>query len=202
MLDVVDLGCKEGGALDYFAKRGGIPVTNANCLGIDIRPKYRDTVIAKGFQFTHDDFTRPDFQFPEAKVYLAFHVLEHLDTHEKMGRTVERMIKAASNLVLIRIPAVESNILLKNGLKFAWETWLGHKLQTLGPHDILAAEPDLPLCRRRQFCPVGYIASSDDPRIVPIDAPVESGCYDPKTMKPKPKIDLNVCYEWEVRFER
>lgn len=222
MLDVVDLGTKHGNAMTTFLKRAGVTVlphkqvlsfSRTNCRGYE-RPEaeaYRKEVEAKQFQFATLDLSQPAqlAELPEASVYLAWHLLEHLPNATAAYWLIWRALSQAKQLAWFRLPSFEQDrrgegALRPLGLRFSWTNWRGHPNPYLVA-DCQQAVADWQKQNPERKCkvvtkPAGYIYNTDDRQVVPIGAPVDTNFYN-KTLGPKPKGVLfapPLVSEWDI----
>lgn len=220
--DVVDLGTKRGEAIRHFLAMAGktmLPATTvsaykaARCVGYE-RPEaeaYRAKVEALGYRFQVGDLTLAETlqSLPTAEVYLAWHVLEHLPNKEFSTAVVQVALSKACRLAWFRLPSFEPDeqtgegVLRKLGLRFTWTFWLGHPTAWLISDCRAAIKDWAKLNPDRKFDlvvkPAGYIKSTDDRRVVPISAPVDTNYYQPE-FGPKPAAAFKpaIVSEWEV----
>lgn len=222
-MKIVDLGTKHGEAISHFRSKAGLTVLPRNevascvphlCVGFE-RPEaagYRKKVESRGYGFELADLSlASDLErLPKASIYLAWHVLEHLPDKVCADRVVQAALNNAERLAWFRLPSFEQDdkqgegVLRKHGLRFSWTHWVGHPTAWL-VSDCVASimlwqlkNPE----RKGDLIvkPAGYIKSTDDKRVVPINAPIDTNYYS-RSLGPKPKgIEFNpfVVSEWEV----
>jgi hypothetical protein len=221
MFDVVDLGTKHGNAIAVFLKQAGKTqissefVKNlkpAKCVGFERAEgeKYRNDVTAKGFQFEIANLATIEGinQLPKSQVYLAWHFLEHLPDKSWSNKLVKVSLTNTQTLAWFRLPSFEQDemtgegVLRKIGLRFTWTNWIGHSSHWL-VNDCVQSIKEWEKTQDRKFDlvikPAGYIQSTEDKRVVPLDTPVDITAYNPKFGK-KPAITFKkpIVAEWEV----
>lgn len=222
-MNVIDLGTKHGNAIDEFRKRAGATVlpaeevrrfAPATCRGYERieAEAYRPIVEAKGYQFAIanladvTDLTR----LPEAEVYLAWHVLEHLPNKACADLAVRAALTRARRLAWFRLPSFEPDTkqgegaLRQHGLRFSWTLWTGHPTAWLVEDCVNSIrgwqEENLGRTLELIVKPAAYVKHTDDWRVVPVNAPIDTNHYEPH-LGPKPKrIRFNpfLVSEWEV----
>lgn len=200
---VVDLGTKKGGALDVFRNKGGVMYFGAaggarpeQCLGIDMKERYRKIVESKGYAFAQLNPLDTGFQWPDADFYLAFDFLEHLPTAIHSNLVLRRMLEHARKGVWLRMPSFEDDAvdhpqLKKHKLRLSWTTWRGHpshyRLDDVG-HTVrqVRSETDKFVLRvkTKEAKPIKTSAS---PWIVPSSVGTDVEKYK-KGLPPKPKV--------------
>jgi hypothetical protein len=225
LFDVVDLGTKQGNAMDVFLKTAGSHYLKQStidsfdrkkCVGFE-RPegrKYQSEVARKGFQFKVANLATDEgvASLPESKVYLAWHFLEHLPNKAWSKRLVQAALAKSKVMAWFRLPSFEQDdmngegVLRKHGMRFTWTNWIGHPSHWLVSDCQQAIEE---WCERPQSTterytltikPAGYIRDMRDPRVVPINAPVDTNKYHPSFgSKPLSVVfDRPIVAEWEV----
>lgn len=222
-MKIVDLGTKHGEAISHFRSKAGLTVlprkevarcVPGQCVGYE-RPEaasYRKKVESRGYQFELADLSVQSnlATLPESSIYLAWHVLEHLPDKMCADRVVQTALDKAKRLAWFRLPSFEQDddqgegVLRKLGLRFSWTYWAGHPTAWL-VSDCVASittweikNPDRPF--ELIVKPAGYIKSTDDKRVVPISAPIDTNYYSPK-LGAKPKgvaFKPFIVSEWEV----
>ncbi len=213
MWGVVDLGCKKGGAIGVFRKWHGAhfpwgrDIAPHECLGIDRNDNCRKDIEGHGFTFLGADVLVPDFIWPNAEFYTAFHFFEHLPSLEQANYVLRKVLEHARVGVWIRMPSYENDEtagerLSPHGLRFFWRDWKGHKTKYRLEHvwRMLSENPDWKVMKE---VPKGEVTSSADDRLVPESAPSEIGKYLPD-MGPKPEVtfDPPLIPEWDVFIVR
>lgn len=216
-LRVVDLGTKLGSALSEFRRRGGqlrfgeTDVAPSECLGVDRNDKYRGDVQRQGYRFLALDVTAAGAleSLPEADYYLAWDFLEHLPDHGWAEAVVAAMVRKARRGIWLRLPSFERDgingegVLKKHGLRFAWSRWHGHTCHLLVGDAVsylykhgYVRDPN-----KLDIHPSKFVYNTDDPAVVPLDAPVDTVKYH-DALGPKPVITLKppVVSQWEVLY--
>lgn len=175
--DFLDLGAKKGGSIDYCQKRFGAK----QGLGIDLGVETTQYANETGHTVLQEDalkFTAPiKFRFTSMLDFL-----EHLPTMEMAQTVIKNYSELSTDFLFIRHPSFEDIDYLKElGLKITWHDWEGHtNLMRLS--DYADTFHSLGL---NQYC-FFYrkpIYSSDDPVVIPVDAPVNEHAYDKKMGK-------------------
>ena len=220
--DVVDLGTKKGGAIREFFRKGDVFTKSGikescrpiRCVGYEREEGkvYGKDVEARGYQFRIANLATKEGieQLPKARVYLAWHFLEHVPDKTWSSQLVKASLDRCQDLAWFRLPSFEQDedngegVLRKHGMRFTWTHWRGHTSHWLVEDCVRAisdwgsANPD------RHYTvfikPADKIESISNRRVVPIDAPIDSQQYDP-SMGEKPKVDLfdpPVVAAWEV----
>ena len=220
--DVVDLGTKKGGAIREFFRKGDVFTKSGikescrpiRCVGYEREEGevYGKAVEARGYQFRVANLATKEGieQLPKARVYLAWHFLEHVPDKTWSSQLVKASLDRCQDLAWFRLPSFEQDekdgegVLRKHGMRFTWTHWRGHTSHWLvedcvrAISDWGAANPD------RHYTvfikPADKIKSISNRRVVPIDAPIDSQQYD-LSMGEKPKVDLfdpPVVAAWEV----
>lgn len=207
---VVDLGTKHGGALDEFRAVGheffgdaarGVPP--GDCLGVDLKADYRRRVEAKGYRFDAFDVVREPGRVPPADFVLLWDFLEHLPDVDAASATLRVALDRARVGVWLRMPSFEQDEggeapLRRLGLRFAWTRWHGHPTAYLVEHarSVLLAHPRVD---RFKVKPGARVETTDDPRVVPEGAPVDTVRYS-EGLGPKPahRLAVPLVIQWEV----
>jgi hypothetical protein len=221
--DVVDLGTKHGNAIDEFRKRGlalTLPERSNDlwlphrCLGVE-RPQaenYRRIVTDKGYCFELIDCSdeRQLKQLPPGNVYLSWHFLEHLPSKNHAYMVTHTALTNATELVWFRLPSFEPDdicgegVLLRQGCRFTWTNWTGHPTRWLLEDARRAISSWTKQNQDRPYelivRPGQQMVSIEDPRIVPIDAPVDTVKYHPSLGKKPTNFSFPrpIVAEWEV----
>ena len=233
-LDIVDLGTKKGNAVFEFLKfskrhldqRKGNPLpcylkqdelsslNKAKCAGYEREEgeKYRKEVEGKGMQFRIADLATDDAiaQLPPAKVYLAWHFLEHVPNKDWSRKLVHASLSNSRWMSWFRLPSFQQDdfagegALRKHGMRFTWTNWRGHPSHWLVEDCQEAiqswAEENKDRPYKLEIRPAGYIRTMGDHRVVPIDTEIDVNKYE-KKHGPKPlhiKLEQPIVAEWEV----
>lgn len=234
--DVVDLGAKKGNAAFTFlgllnrkdTDKRKPPVLRSP----DFSPKlfnkdrvicfdksdsvtYKNTINSRGYTSVNSDLSDDQeiSNLPKAKVYLAWHFLEHLPNKEVASKVVKQSLSNATSIAWFRLPSFEQDNLgelplREMGLRFTWTNWKGHPCHWL-LSDCLESISDwadnnkLKEYQLTVKC-CDYIKSTSDSRVVPISAPVDTNKYS-EEMGSKPivsfKPPLVAAWDVIVRFK-
>jgi len=215
---VVDLGCKLGRALEEFRRAGpryygraAEAVCPAECLGVDRQARYAALVRDRGYGFLGLDLTEPGAleRLPRADFYLAWDFLEHLPDKGWSDAVLRAALARARIGVWLRMPSFQQDddtgegALRALGLRFTWTRWTGHRsgylieeaLEAIG---LYRKEVNRPAVAVRAE-PRGLIRSTEDPRVVPADAPVDTVRYEPG-LGAKPLVDFDppLVGQWDL----
>ena len=215
MLDVVDLGTKKGAAIVEFLKKGRLyfrtpKMSRENCLGIDRHSKYRRVVEKAGFQYQDSDLLDDEVlkNLPEANYYLAWHFLEHLPNKRLSHKLVKACLQKAKKGCWFRLPSFQQDkktgegALREHGLRFTWTHWHGHPSHYLVEDCQKAIKAWAKKYGQKPKVvvkPAGYVKTTGNRRVVPIDAPIDTVTY-AKSMGAKPNVRFNppIVDAWEV----
>lgn len=211
---VVDLGCKKGGAILEFIRRGSIyfgpdvsKIANHDCLGVEINPDYKKAIRDLGCNFLQADLSRESdlSDLPEADYYLAWDFLEHLPSVDIGDRVFHAMLELARVGVWLRMPSFEDDLktgegaLRKLGLRFAWTHWHGHTsfYRLSHAHSVVGRfgrdKVSRVLVRGNRM-----ISNTNDPAVVPVNAPVDTVKYRPELGKKiYREFDPKLVGQWE-----
>jgi len=195
-IDFLDFGCSEGGSLKW-AKRvlGG-----KEGLGIDNSPKKIAQAREAGWRAIVFDIK----DIPDRKLVrftTLSHFLEHVPDLGAVRMFIRKACQVSTRFVLIKQPYFDADgYLLKHGLKTFWSDWHGHPnmMSTMTLFQILR---DLKAKGHLDWFSVharDRILSSADPRIHPLQSPIDQHEYDPARHPPKPAeivFDVPVYYE-------
>ncbi len=188
--DFLDLGSKKGGSILYCQERfSKIYNKNLKGIGVDINPVSVDYAIGNGFPSFVHDITKLKINNYKFKFISSLDFMEHLPNKEYVPKVVENISNLASDFLFIRHPSFEDLDYLKGlGLKIDWNDWSGHSAM-MRVDEFTEIFNNLGLSK---YCIVfrNPILSSDSPRIIPIDAPVDSHEYD-KSMGNKKSFKFN-----------
>ncbi len=217
-LRVVDVGTKLGNALGEFIRRGGpvfgdptiASIQPGECLGVDRQPRFEQDLTRRGYQFSCVDLTQTYVMaaLPEADYYLAWDFLEHLPSEAWSASLLQVMLAKARKGVWLRMPSFEQDgtgcqALEVLGLRFTWTNWTGHTshftlaqaAQAIEEYKKLAKHPELHVSVR----PGKRVQASDDPCVVPLEAPKDTVKYD-ISLGHKTVVNFNppLVAQWEV----
>lgn len=233
-LDIVDLGTKRGNATIEFLQfserhlkqRKGKPLpyylTREELSSLSIRrcagyeraegEKYRKHVEGRKMQFRIANLATDGAieDLPPAKVYLAWHFLEHVPNKDWSHKLVHASLTNSRWMSWFRLPSFQQDdktgegVLRKHGMRFTWTNWRGHPSHWLVEDNKSAIASWAEENPERPFIvdirPAGYIRSMDDHRVVPIDTEIDVNRYE-KKHGPKPlhvKFKQPIVAEWEV----
>lgn len=119
--DFIDLGCGEGGSIDYCRQRFG----GQRGLGLDIDPDKVSRARAAGIDAMLADGAGP-LGAKVVRFVAIMDFLEHLPTLDDVESTL-RHAAAATDFLFIRHPSFEGEAYLAQlGLRQYWWTWLVH----------------------------------------------------------------------------
>jgi len=213
MIDIVDLGTKQGGALDNFfhpKQKTNFDVKKfkrTNCLGIDINSTYEKAVKSKGYQFQALDLANTEVlnQLPQARGYLLHHFLEHVPTHDIARAIVAKVMQQSQEFVWFKLPNFDQDsktgegALRKVGLRFTWTHWKGHPCHWLLQDNLDAISAYTGSKYKVQHHAAKTISNTNNSRVVPIDAPIDTLEYK-EDLGPKLTMTLMpaVVSEWDV----
>jgi len=177
MLSAVDLGCKNGNAMDMACKQFGY--SPEACLAIDCKREYEQTIQHKGYHFLCCPVDGQT-DLIEASTYLAFHFLEHVPSVDDARQIVENMMRASTNMVWIRIPNFSDDELrlVEFGLRFAWTKWTGHTAPVL-VDDVLRAMKKSGVQHKVEISKLKPIMNTAHAEVVFEDAPIDTVFHDP-----------------------
>lgn len=211
---VVDLGSKRGNAAAEFLKliskpdkarleplRGDkflafdYPANQVICYDKSDSEEYEAATKKRGYSFESVDLASDDVlaSLPEAKVYLAWHFLEHLPNKEWSSKVVKAALSKSKYLAWFRLPSFQLDEkgempLRRLGLRFTWTNWSGHPSHWL-VEDCLTSINEWQATSGRPVSlkvkAADYIASTHDKRVVPIDSPVDTTVYE-AVLGPRP----------------
>ena len=222
--DVVDLGTKHGNAIDAFFRQAagaGLPeeqlakFQKSRCVGYEREQAadYREIVEAKGYQFRLANLAMEAKlnELPTSDVYLLWHFLEHLPSKLEAQRVMLAALARTRTLVWLKLSSFQPDsyngegVLRDRGLRFTWTEWKGHPTPWL----LQDCQKALQLWRTQapdrsyiaKVRPAKMIEYSDNPHVVPVNAPADTLKYHPSHgRKPKPPIRFprRVVAEWDV----
>ncbi len=198
--DFLDLGSKNGGSINYCAKRyrrSSNPEDYAKGIGIDINPKSVAKARAAGFDTIEQDILKLDINH-KFRFVSALDFLEHMPGVAAAEKIVNKMSELATDFLFIRHPSFEDVEYLKElGLKITWTDWDAHSAP-IKLYDYAEMFNKLGL---RQYCFnfKGDLVNSDNEYVVPLDAPVNTLKYDKDLgKKKKVKFDKKVFSQIDI----
>ena len=221
--DIVDLGTKHGNALDEFRRKGDMylklpeffnQIRPQQCVGYE-RPQMetaRAIVTRKKYNFCVADLATEEAiaALPKAKIYLAWHFLEHVPNKDWSRKLVHQSRTNAQHLAWFRLPSFQHDteagegVLQQHGMRFTWTTWTGHPSHWLVEDCTDAIKEWAKNFPARSYDlivkPYGWIKDMANNLVVPINAPKDAVKYEPK-YGPKPlhiKFKQPIISEYEV----
>ena len=183
--DHLDFGCSAGGSLLYARKTLGGHLG----LGLDINPAKIDATRKAGFDAVAFDIHKIPAE-PLVSFTVLSHFLEHVPSMVDAASFVKKACDVSKHFVFIQQPYFDADgYLARQGLKLYWSDWRGHPNRMtslelwLIVRSIRASAPNM----RVSIHARNLISNSDDPRIHPLDSPIDQHNYDPNSHPPKPK---------------
>jgi len=191
---LIDLGCGAGRSLVSAARRFGVPG-----VGIDLDPRKVRKARKAGTDAMVGDITLldPD-EFAGVHYVNLDNVLEHLPSLDVVEQVLAGAVTLADRLVCIRHPSFEDEDYLASlGVKQYWTDWPGEHTAKVRVHEFVAMANRLGVYQML-VQPVGLAPDTDDPTILPLDAPSGQrrigeragavSVYDPDRHGPKPDV--------------
>jgi len=187
--DYIDFGCSWGANMTYNDKvfRG------CKGLGIDIDEKKVSRAKSDG----HDAIAFDILKLPNNKItsfVTMSHFLEHLPGNNDASKFISKAISISNDFVFIRQPWFDSDgQLLIDDLKYYWSDWHGHPntMSSLAMFGILKRHIENGAIREFRIYGRTKVISSDDPCIIPLNAPRDSLKYDQNKHGIKKKVAFN-----------
>lgn len=181
--DFLDMGSGIGGSL-VEAER----LIGGRGIGIETNPSKVVEARAKGLAVVEGDmFSVPDSV--RLRYVVLNNVLEHLPDLETVRAALSKASRVAEEFVYIRHPSFEDEAYLAElRLKQYWNDWHGHPSHIL-LSDFMRMFADMDLCGY-VFQPVRKADDSEDPTILPVEAPRDQHEYEP-THGPKPYVEFD-----------
>lgn len=191
---LVDLGAGSGGSLQMAMRTFGVPG-----VGLELLPNLVEEARARGLEVFRGDLfdLDPSLRFD----YVALdNVLEHLPDATTVEAAIALACQVARRVVHIRHPSFDHMEYLEGlGVKQYWTDWPGVHTAPLPLRELIAMAQRAG-AYRAIVTPVMRAVDTDDPTILPLDAPPNQhrrdrdiyGVYDPEQHGPKPRC----------RFER
>jgi Methyltransferase domain len=182
--DFIDFGGSKGGSVRYcegnFSGRG---------IGIDISLKKVERARAEGVDVVLGDATKVDVE-NAVRFVSMIDFLEHLPTLEDVERALAVAARAAREFLFISHPSFEGEPYLRErGFKQYWWDWTAHPSHiTVADYRAIFDRLGLSEYVVRYLQPVEH---SGHPSVLPIDAPANSGPYDPAEHPPKPFLPFS-----------
>lgn len=191
--DFLDFGAGDGASLlrceEMFGGRG---------LGIDNNPRKVEAAEERGVDVVLGDITT----LPSKKIFRYVcmdNFLEHLPDLDTVRTMLSVASSVATDFLYIAHPSFEDEAYLRQlGLKQYWHDWTGHPAHILVSDfaDLLAEVGAMPI-------DLAYIREawdSDDPSILPLDAPKDQHRYDLDLHGPKPAIRFERPIYWQIHI--
>jgi SAM-dependent methyltransferase len=195
-IDFLDFGCSGGGSLKWAQRVLG----GGEGLGIDIAPKKIAQAREAGWRAVLFDINKiPDHKL--VRFTILSHFLEHVADLAAVRRFILKACRVSAQFVLIKQPYFDADgYLLKHGLKTFWSDWRGHPnmMSTMSLYQMLRDLRTAGHLARFSIHARGHIQSSADPRIHPLQSPIDQHQYDPARHPPKPP---EVHFEVPVYYE-
>lgn len=220
MWDVVDLGTKQGYAIDEFRRKretffdAEFSITPEKCLAIDHKTEYWEDLTRSGYKPQELDLANDEAiaNLPEANYYLAWHFLEHVPTKEWSNKLVKAALSKSRYGCWFRLPSFEPDevsgegALRAIGLRWTWSHWVGHPTHYLiedckNAVNEWFSEHGEKLERGVQVrvTPAGRTWNTHDEHVVFIDAPIDTTEYSPEMgKKPSRNFTPPLITEWNV----
>ena len=195
-VDFFDFGCGDGVSLELAQRVLG----GREGLGIDISPKKIAQAREAGWRAILFDINKiPDHKLVQFTI--LSHFLEHVADLAAVRRFILKACRVSTEFVLIKQPYFDADgYLLKRGLKTFWSDWRGHPnlMSTMSLYQILRDLRAAGHLARFSIHARNRIHSSADPRIHPLQSPMDQHQYDSTRHPPKPPeivFDVPVYYE-------
>ena len=195
-IDFFDFGCGAGVRLEFGQRVLG----GKEGLGIDVSPKKIAQAREAGWRAMLFDIDKiPDHKL--VRFTLLSHFLEHVADLAAVRRYIQKACRVSTQFVLIKQPYFDADgHLLKHGLKTFWSDWHGHPnmMSTMSLYQILRDLRAAGHLARFSIHARERILSSADPRIHPLQSPIDQHQYDPARHPSKPPeiaFDVPVYYE-------
>lgn len=189
----LDVGCKVGGSLN-IASRFGYKTKEG--LGIDVNKTHVNNFIKQGGHAFLADATDLPFKDNFFELSIFHHVLEHLPNKEEGFKALSECIRVSKKHVFIALPFFDEDKYLNSlNLKTFYSNWHGHtNMVTLFELKEFLKDYNY------EVTMVKPLTNSSSPEIIPIDAPIDSGNYDPEKHGPKPQIKFskNIWREYSI----
>lgn len=195
-IDFLDFGCSNGGSLKWGQRVLG----GKEGLGIDIAPKKIATAREAGWRAILYDIQKiPDRKL--VRFTILSHFLEHVPDLAAVRKFILKACRVSTEFVLIKQPYFDADgYLLQRGLKTFWADWRGHPnlMSSMSLYQILRDLQVAGHLARFSIHARDRILSSADPRIHPLQSPIDQHQYDATCHPPKPpeiSFDAPVYYE-------
>lgn len=201
---LIDLGCGRGDTVAASFERFGV-------VGLGIERNIERVVDAqrRGLAVFQGDLREVDPSwFPSAAYVSIDNVLEHLPDLDDVRGAIRLAAGMAQRLVFIRHPSFdELDHLAELGCKPYWTDWPGEHVMPLQLTELLGLLIEAGI-QRIEVRPVLRLRTTDDPNLLPLDAPPHQyrldrrspGVYDPRLHGPKPSqpIDRPTWYAFDI----
>jgi hypothetical protein len=205
-VELIDLGCGEGGSLESAMRRFGV-----EGIGVELHAPSVVAARRKGLHAFQADILDLDASMlPSVKYVMIDNVLEHLPDLDGVEQVLGQSFRLASHLVHVRHPSFEDEEYLASlGLKQYWADWPEAHTCHIRLHEFVAMA-NRQGCYRIRMEPVFRAVDSSDGGILPIDAPPNQrridpkkhGAYDQAVHGPKPFVtfDRPVYFAFDLLF--
>lgn len=219
MFDIIDLGSKEGGAIGVVRKQLAagtgkmkfFNVPNAprkRCLAVDYNDRHIRKLTKAGYT-TEKVNLNHEFPTHKTKLYLAFHMLEHLSSVERSKEVLLGMLRYATHGVWLRLPSFEQDekgegALKPHGLQWYWTTWEHHSSPFQLSH-VREVLEKFPQTHEVRVFARNKVSDSSHESVVPFPKKPgqEHGRYKASMgEKPKLKFEPQLVGEWEVLIRK
>ena len=181
--DFLDFGAGTGGSLSLCAK-----VFGGRGLGIDNAERKVAAAQQDGAEVVFGDITSLPRR-PLVRYVSMCDFLEHLPDYDLVREMLSVAAAVASDFLYIRHPSFEDEAYLRAlGLKQYWQDWRGHPSHLLlSDLSTMLAEVGADKLTLEYIRPVW---DSNDPTILPVDAPPDQSTYDRELHGAKPLVSF------------
>ncbi len=193
--DFIDLGAGDGASLVNYEKK-----ISKKGIGVE----FDKAKVQKAMQLERNVVYGNALDLHTIKGKVDFvtcdNFLEHLKSYEEVEKMLGQAANKARKFIYIRHPSFEDiDYLASLGLKTYWSDWRGHtSMLTVAELVTILRKFGIQVFK---VVPISLIKSSDDPRAIPLKAPVDQHDYEPKHgAKPKKpvKFDRNVYFAFDI----
>jgi hypothetical protein len=208
-VELIDLGCGDGGSLLSACRRFGV-----DGIGLDREAKFVERGQRNGFEVYQADVLDLDpSDWPACKYVMLDNVLEHMPDYDAVEQVLGAACRLASRLVHVRHPSFEDEEYLASlGLKQYWTDWpTGANAHTahVKIHEFAAMAGRLGFYNF-EVRGVFDALDSEDGGILPLNAPPNQSrwgaknpdVYNPERHDPKPRVvfDRPVYFAFDLFF--